>query len=258
MGKYIKIRKYITGGDVIPSWVTAGDENAYLYNVAQGLTEDQIKEKMSKFPLSTNTGLSLAGNNLGITNGENLQAAVKQNNGFRKALEFTPNESTSTNPMGVISAVGRVGIGAAGEYFTGDKNFNAASEATDEFANAAADVASQFGPWGQAAALAITAVNTADKMAGKTVPGFKVPISSSGFGNSIKESQDSSYRLSQLGGIDKALDRRNQQAQMALQAAQLDQTNKFQLEARMASAQDVLRRNQMALAGGYGTETLGA
>lgn len=164
----------------------------------------------------------------------------------------------SGNGWGIAGAAAQAGINAAGQYALQGKNFNEASAAGDEFANAASDLAQNFGPWGQVAAAGIQAVNLADKMGGKTVPGFQVPITSSGFGNSLKKSQDQSLRLSQMGMLDRTLGRRNQQAELALQAAQVDKDESFQLKARMASTEDVLNRNRMALAGGYDSETLGA
>lgn len=162
------------------------------------------------------------------------------------------------SPMAAISSTFGAALGAADQALMGDKKFNQQSQAMDDAANGLANVASQFGPWGQAAAMAIRAANFADKAAGQTVPGYDVNIESSGFSGVNAHGDTASLRLSQSRDVDKMLGRQQQQVQMALAAAQLDKDNSLQQEARGASVQDIINRNQIALAGGLGTTTLGA
>lgn len=162
------------------------------------------------------------------------------------------------SPMAAISSTFGAALGVADEALMGDKKFNEQSQVMDDAANGLANVASQFGPWGQAAAMAIRAANFADKAAGQTVPGYDVNLESSGFSGVNAHGDTASLRLTQSRNVDKMLGRQQQQVQMALAAAQLDQDNSLQQEARGASVQDIINRNQIALAGGLGTTTLGA
>lgn len=162
------------------------------------------------------------------------------------------------SPMAAISSTFGAALGVADQALMGDKKFNEQSQAMDDAANGLANVASQFGPWGQAAAMAIRAANFADKAAGQTVPGYDVNLKSSGFSGVNAHGDTASLRLSQMRDVDKMLGRQQQQVQMALAASQLDKDNSLQQEARSASAADIINRNQIALAGGLGTTTLGA
>ena len=294
MGNYTKIRNKIpkfsmpagtipaaadlvTQNAVYPTWLKDQDRIPYLTLQSQGLTDEVIKARL--YPDSSASTVTPPQDektdDTSSNSGEDEKAAkrakIRQDIGAVMGAMGTKGTSEGSAASAFGAAIGGAGswgsfgaaagtaaIDAIGQTTLQGRNFNEASAAGDDFANAASDIAKQFGPWGQVAAMGIQALNVADKMGGKTVPGFQVPIKSSGFGNSLKESQDQSFRLSQTGMLDKALARRNQQAQLALQAAQVDKDNSFQLEARMASTEDVLKRNNMALAGGYGTETLGA
>lgn len=162
------------------------------------------------------------------------------------------------SPMAAISSTFGAALGVADKALMGDKKFNEQGQAMDDAANGLANVASQFGPWGQAAAMAIRAANFADKAAGQTVPGYDVNLESSGFSGVNAHGDTASLRLTQSRNVDKMLGRQQQQVQMALAAAQLDKDNSLQQEARGASVQDIINRNQIALAGGLGTTTLGA
>ena len=174
------------------------------------------------------------------------------------ARDIMKAATSGGNPMAAISSTFGAALGVADKALMGDKKFNEQSQAMDDAANGLANVASQFGPWGQAAAMAIRAANFADKAAGQTVPGYDVNIESSGFTGVNAHGDTASLRLTQSRNVDKMLGRQQQQVQMALAAAQLDKDNSLQQEARGASVQDIINRNQIALAGGLGTTTLGA
>ena len=287
MGKYTKIRNKIpkfqepagaipgaadlvTQNAVYPTWVTTSEQRIqYLTLKTRGFSDEKIQERLqsSTPPASTTETTDDGSPEKDKSSASNIRKDIGAVIG---AMGGKGSGGTAMSALGAAvanggsnwgtfgAAAGTAAIDAIGQTALQGRNFNEASAAGDDFANAASDIAKQFGPWGQVAAMGIQALNVADKMGGKTVPGFQVPIKSSGFGNSLKESQDQSFRLSQTGMLDNALAKRNQQAQLALQAAQVDKDNSFQLEARMTSTEDVLKRNNMALAGGYGAETLGA
>lgn len=229
MGKYDKIRKYQLGGtsEVVNDPIQIG----------QGLTPIKKAGFFQEM-------------------GYNLKDSFK--NGFVNSGGMQMLQNIKANPWSAVSAVAEKGINAATDALVGDKNFDEQSQAVDELANEASNIAKNFGPWGQVAALGIQAVNAADKLAGSTVPGYKVDLDSSGFSGIQTEVKDKSNRVTQMRNIDKQMDRRNQQAQMALAAAQLDKENDFMTQARAASVKDVMDRNKNALNGGLGTDALGA
>lgn len=108
------------------------------------------------------------------------------------------------------------------------------------------------------AGAALEGANFLTKAGGQTVQGFDVNIENSGFGT-LGHMESSSSRdfgaMIGLGGIfnkgvERRLAKRNEQARMALQAAEISGDVKFEQEARMNSVDNVLRNNQIALAGG--------
>lgn len=122
------------------------------------------------------------------------------------------------------------------------------------------------------AGAALEGVNFMTKAGGDTVQGFDVDINNSGYGN-LGHMQSSSSRdwsfvdpvgFGQLFSIGRnkklqaKLNRRNEQAQMALTAAQISQDQKFEQEARTNNITNVLMNNQIALAGGVDTQALGS
>lgn len=229
MGKYDKIRKYIDGGPL----------DAGLNQT----TIDQSKDKIMRDAITQQIRANMKEGFLQSTGMQMLEGLGK---------------SIKADPTSFGTAVAGLAVDTATNALVGDKNFDEESQATDELANGAANIVGQFGPWGKVAALGIKAVNAADKLAGQTVPGYKVNMTSSGFGGVKTEMGGKSNRLLQMGNLDKQMDRRNQQAQMALAAAQLDKDNDFMMEARGNSVGDVMKRNKNALDGGLGLDALGA
>lgn len=234
-------------------------------------TQAKIKKLRDENPDLDAKAEELRSRGLDISFGKKADADTKTSNfdaaGLLNSLNNTSAPSAKDaigkamsggSPMAVAGAAFGAALGAADQALMGDKKFNQQSQAMDDAANGLANVASQFGPWGQAAAMAIRAANFADKAAGQTVPGYDVNIESSGFSGVNAHGDTASLRLSQSRDVDKMLGRQQQQVQMALAAAQLDKDNSLQQEARGASVQDIINRNQIALAGGLGTTTLGA
>jgi hypothetical protein len=66
-----------------------------------------------------------------------------------------------------------------------------------------------------------------------------------------------SYRGSQTGKMKRDLMRRNQQMNMALAASNINESEQFQMTARMNSINNVMEANRIALAGGIDTSLLG-
>ena len=116
------------------------------------------------------------------------------------------------------------------------------------------------------AGIALKGANFLTKAGGQTTEGYDVNINNSGYGNLGHQDASSSRDFATaigLGGLsaakqDAKLARRNTQAQMALKAANISDDIKFEQEARMNSVDDVLRQNQIALAGGLDSSLLAA
>ena len=160
---------------------------------------------------------------------------------------------------GIAAGVASDVIGVVDNALTGDKNFGAQSTAIDTGVHAASSALMKSGnPYAMIAGAALEGVNFLTKAGGQTVQGFDVNIDNSGYGN-LGHMESSSSRdfgaMIGLGGLnqakmDKKLARRNEQARMALKAAAISEDQSFEKEARTNSIDNVLRTNQMALAGG--------
>jgi hypothetical protein len=122
-------------------------------------------------------------------------------------------------------------------------------------------------PYAMIAGAALEGANFLTKAGGQTVQGYDVNIENSGYGM-LGHMESSSSRdfgaMIGLGGIfnrgamEKKLARRNEQARMAMKAAEISEDIKFEQEARMNQVDNVLRNNQIALAGGIDTSLLGS
>lgn len=176
-------------------------------------------------------------------------------------------ESAMSSPgakMGMEAAVGA--IGAIDNLAMGDKNFGAQSEAIDSAVHAASSALMQSGnPYAMVAGAALEGANFLTKAGGQTVQGFDVDINSSGYGD-LGHMESSSSRdfgaMIGLGGLNQGrmkdkLAKRNAQAQMAMNAANIANEQSFEQEARANSIQNTIMNNNIALAGGLDTSLLG-
>lgn len=169
--------------------------------------------------------------------------------------------------MGMIAQAGVGAMKAVDNLAMGDKNFGAQSQAIDSAVHGVSSALMSSGnPYAMAAGAALEGANFLTKAGGQTVQGFDVNIENSGFGT-LGHMESSSSRdfgaMIGLGGLNTGkiqakLARRNEQARMALQAAEISEDVKFEQEARMNSVDNVLRNNQIALAGGIDTSLLGS
>jgi hypothetical protein len=148
----------------------------------------------------------------------------------------------------------------------GDKNFGAQSQAIDGAVDMASNALMQSGnPYCMVAAAALKGANFLTKAGGQTVQGFDVDINSSGYGEMGHMASSSSRDFGAmigLGGLNQGkmqakLQKRNQQAMMAMNAANIAEEQTFEQEARMNSIQNTVMNNQIALSGGLETSLLG-
>lgn len=167
---------------------------------------------------------------------------------------------------GIVDAA-VAGVKAVDNLAMGDKNFGAQSEAIDSAVHGVSSTLMKSGnPYAMIAGAALEGANFLTKAGGQTVQGFDVDINSSGYGQ-MGHMESSSSRdfgaMIGLGGIfgqkslQRKLQKRNQQAAMAMNAANIAEDQKFEQEARMNSIQNVIMNNQIALSGGLETNLLG-
>ena len=166
--------------------------------------------------------------------------------------------------MGVDLAV--AGVKALDDLTMGDKNFGAQSEAIDSAVHGVSGALMKSGnPYAMIAGAALEGANFLTKAGGQTVQGFDVDINSSGYGQ-MGHMESSSSRdfgaMLGLGGLNSKkmqgkLAKRNQQALMAMNAANIANEQSFEQEARMNSISNTIENNRIALAGGLETSLLG-
>lgn len=167
--------------------------------------------------------------------------------------------------MAIDLAVGT--MNAVDDLAMGDKNFGAQSQAIDDAVHGVSGALMKSGnPYAMAAGAALEGANFLTKAGGQTVQGFDVDINSSGYGD-MGHMESSSSRdfgaMIGLGGIfgqknlQRKLQKRNQQALMAMNAANIANEQSFEQEARANSIQNTIMNNQIALSGGLETSLLG-
>lgn len=177
-------------------------------------------------------------------------------------------EDTMSSPIAKIGMQAAVGaVNALDTATMGDKNFGAQSEAIDSAVHSASSALMQSGnPYAMAAGAALEGANFLTKAGGQTVQGFDVDINSSGYGQ-MGHMESSSSRdfgaMIGLGGLfgqdrmREKLAKRNEQAKMAMSAANIANEQSFEQEARANSIQNTIMNNNIALAGGLSTSLLG-
>lgn len=185
-----------------------------------------------------------------------------------KAGEFGAKSAVG----GVVSAAVSGAAQVADDMFMGDKNFGAQSEAIDQAVHGVSGALMKSGnPYAMIAGAALEGANFLTKAGGQTVQGFDVDIESSGYGQmghqASKSTRNFGGALGPIGGIfsgiynrkmEAQLAKRNQEALMAMNAANIANEQKFEQEARMNSVQNVITNNQIALSGGLSTSALAA
>ena len=225
----------------------------------------------------TNTGLDKATRGLGVA-GSIAQTLMPQTaeevSGVNemmkrvKAGEFDAKSAVG----GVVSAAVSGAAQVADDLFMGDKNFGAQNEAIDQAVHGVSSTLMKSGnPYAMIAGAALEGANFLTKAGGQTVQGFDVDIESSGYGQmghmASKSNRNFGAALGPLGAIftgnynrkmKAQLEKRNQQALMAMEAANIANDQKFEQEARMNSVQNVITNNQIALAGSLSTSALAA
>lgn len=197
----------------------------------------------------------------------NMVSGLKPADGLTNvALQGVKAGLSNASPGSAIANVGVAAMNALDNATMGDKNFGAQSEAIDQAVHGASKALMKSGnPFAMAAGAALEGANFLTKATGQNVQGFDAQINSSGYSSNLGHMESKANRdflgAIGLGGLDrskadKQLKKRNEQAMMALKAANVADTTKFEQEARMNSVDNVLRNNETALAGGLTTQML--
>lgn len=267
-----KVRKYKEGGK-------STYDIAYQQAIDSGATPAQA-EAYAKQQSNQQKGFSIASDIAGSVLGESAANSISGVQSAFNAIDsgqWNPNKRfLNKNGEDITQQVGKgLAIGSAAvtegvqlidDLAMGDKNFGAQSEAIDQSVHAVSGALMKSGnPYAMIAGAALEGANFLTKAGGQTVQGFDVDINSSGYGD-IGHMESSSSRdfgaMIGLGGLNQGkmqakLQKRNQQAMMAMNAANIANEQSFEQEARANSVQNTIMNNQIALAGGMDTSLLG-
>lgn len=229
---------------------TEGVRNSFKDETKQ---EDQIKSDQER---------RRAGN---LERARNIGSNLGQIAGVKNDSKITGLDDASAGWMGDASQAASAVFQTADNVFMGDKNFGAQSAAIDTAVHGISDALMKSGnPWAMLGGAALETANFASKATGQTVQGFDVDINSSGYGDIGHKDSKSNREIPFLFGglnpdkIERQLQDRNEQAQMALKAQNVSDTIKFEQEARANSIDNVMEANTIALAGGVDTSLLSA
>lgn len=226
-----------------------------------------IKGSTDNLTLNGETG-TISGATTTVTNSDGTTQINQVPSVQNKNLKTKKGVHLTNSQWGMIADAGINAINMVDEATMGDKNFDAQSQAIDSGVHGVSKALLSTGnPYAFAVAGALELGNFMTKAGGQTVQGYDADIKSSGYGN-LGHKESSSSRdfgaMIGLGGIfnqgtlNRKLAQRNQEAQMALKAANISDTIDFEQEARMNSVQDTLQKNEIALQGGIDTSLLAA
>lgn len=224
-----------------------------------------IKVSTDNLKLDGKTG-TISGATTTVTNPDGTTQINQVPSIQNKNLKTKKGVHLTNSQWGMIADAGINAINMVDQATMGDKNFDAQSQAIDTGVHGVSKALLSTGnPYAFAVAGALELGNFVTKAGGQTVQGYDVDIKSSGYGN-LGHKESSSSRdfgaMIGLGGIfnqgtlNRKLAQRNQEAQMALKAANISDTIDFEQEARMNSVQDTLQKNEIALQGGIDTSLL--
>lgn len=238
--------------DVGTTWVpTVKNEEDITGGPAANSAGVMGKLSLAKDILSSSPQYDQSLMQTGSNLGRSLAQYATQNGGSLKGA------MSNGAVTGAIGAAANAGLDIIDDALMGDKSFDTQSQAIDDAVRQASQQLSKTGPWGLLAAGVLESANFIDKAVGKSVQGYEVGDVGSGY-NSVDTQLDTlSYRGTQTGKMKRNLARRNEQMNMAMLANEVNEEEKFQMEARVSSINNVLQANQIALAGGIDTSLLG-
>lgn len=238
------------------------------------ISQDPISSPISSLNISASqngiANLSASDPNTGMSSVSINQDKLKEVLSSKKEniASLSGGSGLSNAGKGMIAQAAVGAVKAIDDLAMGDKNFGAQSQAIDSAVHGVSGALMSSGnPYAMIAGAAIEGANFLTKAGGQTVQGYDVNIENSGYGT-LGHMESSSSRdwgaaiglggLFNKGAMERKLAKRNEQARMAMRAAEISEDIKFEQEARMNSVDNVLRNNQIALAGGLDLNLLGA
>lgn len=234
------------------------------YQAGGGITGDMIEQLFKNLnPNGTGKFAEFAGkatNFLNMDVDTSRNASVGQSLGTA-AAEIAKNgfDWKNASVTGAVGSLANAALDKVTGAVIGDKTFNKQSSAIDDAVRTAStELQGRFPPWGLLAAGILEVSNAADKMAGKTVEGFEVGDLGAGYSGVESTYDAESFRGSQTKQMKEQTARRNEQAMAAIKAADVNEEQAFQQEARMNSIHNVIQNNAWALDGGVSTDLLAA
>lgn len=266
-----RLKKFANGG-LVRKYSSGGAYDEYIkqgYSPEDARALVTLDEKNAKIDKGMGIASGVIG---GLFDGVSGGAASESMQGIQSALKGINDGSINTvnakgedisgKLKGTAIAAGAVsaGVQMVDNLAMGDKNFGAQSEAIDSAVHSASSALMQSGnPYAMIAGAALEGVNFLTKAGGQTVQGFDVDINSSGYGQMGHMESSSSRSFLGLGNknLEAKLKKRNAQAQMAMNAANIANEQSFEQEARANSIQNTIMNNNIALAGGLDTSLLG-
>lgn len=156
--------------------------------------------------------------------------------------------------MGAISSIGGGLFDTAGSML--GKSFD--DGATDAVVDVASNVASMFGPWGQAAGLAFKGLNFLDKALGKSTKSVNINSGISGYSGSDLNYKGKDFRFTQNKSRKREIRQINKLKKTAAAGKFNAQDQQQQLAARNQAIGNVGMTNQTQLAGGQDYSVLTA
>ena len=261
----------LSGGATRPSatLAVAPGDTTDLKALAGGFVKSATGQDTSDLTGDAARGATMA-TNMGTNakphaeNVEKAQATAKFKEGFEGKANGNMgsaigNFASGNWKTGLVDTT-VVGMKAVDDLAMGDKNFGAQSEVIDNTVHGVSGALMKSGnPYAMIAGAALEGVNFLTKAGGSTVQGFDVDINSSGYGQMGHMESSSSRSFLGLGNknLEEKLKKRNAQAQMAINAANIANEQSFEQEARANSIQNTIMNNQIALSGGLETSLLG-
>ena len=188
---------------------------------------------------------------VGISGGPDLSKITQQGVGkLNAASSIVPKNAGVGNflkgNMGAISSIGGGLFDTAGSML--GKNFD--DGATDAVIDTASNVAGMFGPWGQAAGLALKGLNFADKLLGKSTKSVNINSGISGYGGADLNYKGKDFRFTQNKSRKREISQINNLKKVAMSGKMNTDSNLHQLSARNQAIGNVGMTNQTQLAGG--------
>jgi len=156
--------------------------------------------------------------------------------------------------MGAISSIGGSAFDIAGSMLgkTTDGGL------TDGIVDGVSQVAGMFGPWGQAAGLALKGLNFADKALGKSTKSININSGISGYGGSDLNKQGKDFRVTQGRARKMDVYDTKQKAKLAMAGKMNAQDQLQQGQARLQAIGNTGMENQKKLSGGLDFSVLTA